>query len=106
MTNMLRDPDRDRTGANPPGTNLATQERLRALRRFPEVHQKILGKILSEPVFTVMCNHGIHRSVGAVELAVEDANNLREIRLDIEVIHVDLEPHRIDDALWSRLCTM
>ena len=106
VTNMLRDPDRDREKDNPPGTELVTQKRIRNLDRFPEVHASIIRGILSETVFVVMCTHGKHRSVASAELAVKDVSNLTEIELDIEVIHLELASRPFINAIWSRLCAM
>ena len=106
VTNLLRDPSH---GAKlPPGTHATTQARLAELPNFPQVHARIVSKLLTEGVVSVMCNHGVHRSVGVVEMAVQDVTNLRRLQLDIEVIHVELQgrEHGIDDVLWRRLCNM
>ena len=103
VTNALHDPFHLRN--SPDGTHPETQRRLSLLEGFTDVHRRILTFLLNERYTVVVCNHGRHRSVGAVEMAVKDFERLQYCRFEVEIIHIDLR-HDIDECLWRRLCAV
>ena len=90
---------------SPDGTHDETQKRIARLEGFRDVHTWILSTMLKERYTVVICNHGRHRSVAAVELAVQDLKRIQHCSFFVEVVHIDLV-HTVSEELWARLCAV
>ena len=86
----------------PDGRHEETQKRIARLEGFRNVHTWILSTMLRERYTVITCNHGRHRSVAAVELAVQDLKRIQHCTFLVEVVHIDLESP-VSDLLWARL---
>ena len=87
-TRSLRDPEADQRGG-PWGTCIETQQRLCRHPHCEPLVRQVIGRILSESKVVVFCEHGHHRSVGVAEMAVQEINLFRVVRIDITTIHID-----------------
>ena len=87
----------------PDGRHPEMQRRLKHHPNFKAACVRVIAKLLTQPVVVVMCNHGTHRSVGCLEIAVQEAQKL-EIAADFDIttIHIDLDD--VNNADWQRLC--
>ena len=75
----------------PDGTHAATQRRLREHPNCMACVREIKAKLLTQPVTVVKCKWGKHRSVGCLEIAVEDLRNCQSVHdVDIIVKHIEL----------------
>ena len=74
VADALYDPFRPAN--SPDETHVETQRRLSRLEGFRYVHTGILSTLLRERYTVVICSHGVHRSVGVVEMAAQDIRSL------------------------------
>jgi len=83
------------------GTNPRTQKRISAMPAFESILTEVLGKILTQPLVLVVCNHGHHRSVAVVEVAAARIKAFQSRFLELTTIHVDAD--RCSDAQLEML---
>ena len=91
----------DHRRGGPWGTHSQTQRRVSASRGFQPILERVLGRILTEPLVIIGCSAGHHRSVATAEIADARISELHSQTIELEVIHVDADQCTAEQ--WRRL---
>ena len=92
---------KDHQRGGPWGTDPETQERVFNSPGFEPILEKVLGRIIMQPLVVIACNVGHHRSVATAEIAAAHIRKLESPTIQLEVIHVDA--NQCTDEQWQWL---
>ena len=86
----------------PDGRHPDTQRRLREHPNCQKCCREIQAKVVTLPVTVVKCKWGKHRSVGCLEMAIDDLQKCRSVAdVDMHILHIDRDG--VDTATWQYL---
>lgn len=95
--------DWNKRKGQPDGRNPKTQANLRRHPNCNRCLRRIISKVMELPLTVVMCKWGKHRSVGCLEMALDQMKKCPCVHdLRIHHIHIDLNgPSGMDDSDWE-----